>query len=175
MEATLGVFVDVQNIFLSVQMINGSGRINFNALLEYIRSIRPSYNIKLLNCYTCYDPNNDKQRSFMLALGHCGWRVVSKPLKKLPDGSIKANMDMEMAVDALCQAQHCDEIILVTGDGDFKALIDVLVSRGKKVTVIGPDKYTSPELILASHEFVGLGGISGLYDLSEFGKDNTQE
>jgi uncharacterized LabA/DUF88 family protein len=72
-----------------------------------------------------------KQR-FLIALALMGYRVITKSIKKLPDGSIKANMDMEMALEILDQAPFLDEIVIVSGDGDFVSLVNRLARMGKE-------------------------------------------
>jgi len=158
----VGVFMDVQNIYLTTQTLYGRGKINFKALRDYLLSDNNA--IVTLSAFSCYDPNNEKQRSFLTAVGLLGYRVVAKPLRELPDGSIKANMDLELATEILRQAPYLDEIVLISGDGDFKILVDLLCNMGKLVKVIGPDRVTSPELIQAAHQFVNLHSIEGILD-----------
>jgi uncharacterized LabA/DUF88 family protein len=110
------------------------------------------------------DPANESQTKFVMALALMDYRVVTKPIKKLPDGSIKANMDMEMALEILDQAPFLDEIVIASGDGDFVSLIDRLARMGKRVVVIGPDLFSSHELIQACHEFVNLSQIPGFLE-----------
>jgi len=100
----------------------------------------------------------------VMALALMGYRVVTKPIKRLADGNIKANMDMEMALEILEQAPSLDEIVIVSGDSDFVSLINRLARMGKKVVVIGPEQYSSPELIQACHEFITLSQIPGFLE-----------
>lgn len=158
----IGIFIDVQNIYLTTQSLYGRGKINFARLRDYFHE---EGTVVTLSAFTCYDPNNESQRSFLNLLGLLGFRVVSKPLRRLPDGSLKASMDLEIAIEVFGQKDHLDEIVLVTGDGDFKVLVDFLCAMGKRVRVVGPEKYTAPELIQASHEFVNLHRIDGILDL----------
>lgn len=158
----VSVFIDMQNVYLATQTVHGKGKINFTALRDYLQADKDS--AVTMSIFTCYDPNNDGQRSFLTALGLLGYRVISKPLRKLPDGTIKANMDLEIAVEILRQAPYLDEIVLVSGDGDFNILVDLLCNMGKVVKVIGPDKLTSPELIQAAHHFVNLTSIPGILE-----------
>ncbi|MDW7988043.1 MAG: NYN domain-containing protein, partial [candidate division WOR-3 bacterium] len=56
-----------------------------------------------------------------------------------------------------------EHIILVTGDGDFVALVDWLSKRGKRITVIGLGRgYTSVELIRASDEYYNIDEMEGV-------------
>ena len=157
----IGVFIDVQNVYLTTQAVFGQGRINFARLRDYFED---GESVVTLSAFTCYDPNNDAQRSFLNALGLLGYRVISKPIRKLPDGSTKANMDLDMAIEILSQSDHLDEVVLISGDGDFKSLVDFLTSRGRVVHVMGPEKLTSPELIQASHRFSNLHKVDGILD-----------
>jgi uncharacterized LabA/DUF88 family protein len=45
-------------------------------------------------------------------------------------------MDIELAVDAMELAEHIDEIVLFSGDGDFRSLVEALQRRGVRVTVV---------------------------------------
>lgn len=162
-----GIFIDAQNIYLTTQAIFGQGKINFAVLRDYLngKGFNGGDTVVTISVFTCYDPNSEGQRAFLNALGLLGYRVIAKPIRRLPDGTIKANMDLEMAIEILSQAPHLDEVVLITGDGDFKALVDYLCGMGKVVKVIGPDKLTSPELIQAAHQFINLHKIEGILDV----------
>ncbi len=45
-------------------------------------------------------------------------------------------MDIELAVDAMELAEHIDEMILFSGDGDFRSLVEAVQRRGVRVTVV---------------------------------------
>ncbi|MCS7252938.1 MAG: NYN domain-containing protein [Armatimonadota bacterium] len=158
----VGVFIDVQNLYLCIKSVFNQAKINYRALKEFLS--RNGAIVKM-TAFTCYDPDNRSQLDFIHALAIMGYRVVAKPLKRLPDGSVKASMDMEMAIEILSEAPHLDEIVIVTGDGDFAPLIDQLARMGKVVKVIGPDKLTSPELIRSCDAFINLTQIDGILDI----------
>lgn len=73
-------------------------------------------------------------------LAYNGYSVVTKPAKEFVDGSgrrkIKGNMDIELAVDAMEIAERVDHIVLFSGDGDFRALVEAIQRKGVKVTVV---------------------------------------
>ncbi|MDZ7270952.1 MAG: NYN domain-containing protein [candidate division KSB1 bacterium] len=164
----IGVFIDIQNIYMTTKTRFQQGKINFRVLRDYFSR---DHAITTFTAFTCFDPDNNRQRDFFNLLGLIGYRVVAKPIKRLPDGTAKASMDMEMAVEILTQAPRLDEIVLITGDGDFVALVNHLCAMGKVVTVVGPDQLTAPELIQACHEFINLHQIEGILDLEGRGGD----
>ena len=45
-------------------------------------------------------------------------------------------MDIELAVDGMELAEHVDEIVLFSGDGDFRRLVEAVQRREVRVTVI---------------------------------------
>jgi uncharacterized LabA/DUF88 family protein len=73
-------------------------------------------------------------------LGCNGYCVVTKPTKEFIDAAgrrkIKGNMDIELTVDAMQIANHVDQAVLFSGDGDFRVLVEALQRRGVRVTVI---------------------------------------
>lgn len=80
---------------------------------------------------------------------HHGYTVIDKQVKEYPSSTgegmfRKGNVDVEFAVTALTIADNVDHFVLMTGDGDFKSLVEALQMRGKRVTVISTTKSTQP-------------------------------
>src|SRR6187200_3370303 len=73
-------------------------------------------------------------------LSYNGFTVVTKATKEFVDASgrrkVKGNMDIELAVDAMELARQVDEMVLFSGDGDFRSLVEAVQRRGVRVTVI---------------------------------------
>jgi uncharacterized LabA/DUF88 family protein len=73
-------------------------------------------------------------------LDYNGFTVVTKPAKELIDAhghpKVKGNMDIELTVDAMVLADHVDEIVLFSGNGDFRSLVEAVQRRGVRVTVV---------------------------------------
>ncbi len=73
-------------------------------------------------------------------LDYNGYTVVTKATKEFVDAfgrrKIKGNMDIELAVDAMELAGRVDQVVLFSGDGDFRSLVAALQRRGVRVTVV---------------------------------------
>ena len=73
-------------------------------------------------------------------LDYNGFTVVTKATKEYIDATgrrkVKGNMDIERAVDAMELAEHLDEMVLFSGDGDFRPLVEAVQRRGVRVTVV---------------------------------------
>ena len=53
-------------------------------------------------------------------------------------------MDVEITVDVMEMLRYLDHIILVSGDGDFRRLIETAQRNGKRVTVLSTAKSDPP-------------------------------
>ena len=83
-------------------------------------------------------------------LDYNGFTVVTKPVKRFTDAQgqsrIKGNMDIEIAVDMLELAPHLDHMILFSGDGDFRRLVQAVQAKGVRVTVVSTTKTQPPQI-----------------------------
>jgi hypothetical protein len=91
-----------------------------------------------------------------------GFRVVQKELKTFYDGTRKANLDVEIAVDMLSLAGRYDTAVLVSGDEDFVYAINAVAYKGCRVEVAGFRSNTAPRLIDVADFFIDLGEIADL-------------
>jgi uncharacterized LabA/DUF88 family protein len=73
-------------------------------------------------------------------LDYNGFTVVTKATKEFFDANgrrkVKGSMDIELAVDAMELAEHVGQIVLFSGDGDFRPLVEAVQRRGVRVTVV---------------------------------------
>ncbi|WP_083514100.1 NYN domain-containing protein [Bradyrhizobium manausense] len=73
-------------------------------------------------------------------LDYNGYTVVTKATKEFIDASgrrkVQGDMDIELAVDAMELAEHMDQTLLFSGDGDFRSLVEAVQRRGVRVTVV---------------------------------------
>ncbi len=111
------------------------------------------------------DGQRRRSQSFHRFLNRNGYMVVRKPLKVFAGGAIKADLDLELAIDMLSLVDRCDKYILVSGDGDFVPLIKAVAQRGVRIQVLStqhPDAYgrcnfkAADELVDAADEFLEL-------------------
>jgi len=81
-------------------------------------------------------------------LDYNGFTMVTKPTKEFTDATgrrkLKGNMDVELTVDMLELAPHLDHVVLFSGDGDFRALIEAVQRKGKRVTVVSSVRSQPP-------------------------------
>jgi len=133
----IALFIDGANLFATAKTLGFD--IDYRRLLKEFQSrgtlLRAFY-------YTAVVEDSDFSsiRPLIDWLDYNGFIVVTKPTKEFIDATgrrkVKGNMDIELAVDALELAPHLDEMVLFSGDGDFRSLVEAVQRRGVHVTVV---------------------------------------
>jgi uncharacterized LabA/DUF88 family protein len=77
-----------------------------------------------------------QQQGFIRMLNRNGYQVVKRPVVVSADGSTKAHIGIDVAIDMLSLAEYCDRMVLVSGDGDFVPLVRAVAARGVRVQVV---------------------------------------
>ncbi len=131
------LFIDGANLYATAKSLQFD--IDYRRLLSYFRSrarlLRAIYYTALMD-----DAEYSPIRPLIDWLDYNGYMVVTKPAKEFTDSlgrrKIKGNMDIELAVDVMQLADQLDHIILFSGDGDFRSLVQAVQGRGRKVSVV---------------------------------------
>ncbi|HKP54690.1 MAG TPA: NYN domain-containing protein [Chloroflexia bacterium] len=158
MSHNVGVFVDVSNLFYSAK--SAGVEVNYCRLMEHAVAGR---DLIRASAYTGVDPENPNQRKFIDFLRANGYKVICKDIHKYEGGRIKANLDIEIAVDIMLLSENLDVVVLVSGDGDFVRLVEAVQMRGVRCEVIGFGISTSNELIEAADQFTEIGSMPGIF------------
>ncbi|HEX7177638.1 MAG TPA: NYN domain-containing protein [Pyrinomonadaceae bacterium] len=151
----MAVFIDGNNLFHAARFHNID--IDYNKLLRVLlgdgRLLRAFF-------YTGVDVGAERQQGFLLWMRRNGFRVIHKELKTFYDGTRKANLDVEIAVDMLSLAGRYDTAVLVSGDEDFVYAVNAVAYKGCRVEVAGFRSNTAPKLIDVADYFIDLGEIA---------------
>ncbi len=151
----LGVFVDVPNVLYGVEA--GEPPIDMGKLLAMLSDGR-----ELVRA-TAYAPVSDdpreavEQQKFVAPFVPHAYRIVTKPLKRFADGSVKGNFDVEMAIDLVTMSERLDVVAVVSGDSDFARAVEMVQSRGVRVEVVAFAGSTSVEMRALADHYVELG------------------
>ena len=142
----IAVFVDVQNIYYTT-------RDTFGRQFDYRKfwkQINDAGEIITANAYAIHR-GDDRQKRFQDALEHIGFKVRLKPYIQRSDGSAKGDWDVGITIDVMEAARYADNIILLTGDGDFDMLLDKVHNDYGVITeVYGVQALTARSLIDAA-------------------------
>src|SRR6201996_6887103 len=81
-------------------------------------------------------------------LDYNGFSVVTKPLKEFTDlqgrRRVQSNMDIELAIDGMEMADQVDHIVIFSGDGDFRRLVEAAQRKGRRVSVVSTIRSQPP-------------------------------
>lgn len=170
----LALFIDGANLYATTKTLGFD--IDYKRLLKEFKGrgnlVRAFYYTALIE-----DQEYSSIRPLIDWLDYNGYRVVTKPTKEFVDSAgrrkVKGNMDIELAIDALELAPYIDEMILFSGDGDFRSLVEAMQRRGVRVSVISTISTQPPmiadELRRQADEFVEIMQLA-----SRIGRDPTE-
>ncbi len=163
----VAIFIDGSNLFYAALQLGIE--IDYSKLLCSLTS-----GSRLLRSffYTGVDRTNEKQQGFLLWMRRNGYRVIAKDLVQLPDGSKKANLDVEIAVDMMALVGAYDTAVLVSGDGDLAYAVDAVSYRGARVEVVSLRSMTSDSLINVADRYIDLDQIKA--DIQKTTKNNGE-
>jgi uncharacterized LabA/DUF88 family protein len=133
----IAVFIDGANLYATAKTLGFD--LDYKRLLKEFQSrgvlLRAFYYTAIIE-----DQEYSSVRPLVDWLDYNGYTVVTKATKEFIDANgrrkIKGNMDVELAVDAMEVAAHIDEMVLFSGDGDFRRLVQAVQRRGIRVTVV---------------------------------------
>jgi uncharacterized LabA/DUF88 family protein len=143
----VALFIDGANLYQAARALGYD--------IDYKRMLRTfSSDCRFLRAYY-YTALLDEQeyspiRPLVDWLDYNGYTMVTKPLKEFTQATgrrkFKGNMDVEIAVDIMEVAQHVDHVVLISGDGDFRRLVEAVQRRGVKVSVVSTIR-TQPPMV----------------------------
>jgi uncharacterized LabA/DUF88 family protein len=163
----IALFIDGANLYATAKALGFD--IDYKRLLTMFRSkgqlVRALYYTALAE-----EQEYSSIRPLIDWLDYNGYTMVTKPTKEFTDATgrrkVKGNMDIELAVDAMQLAEKLDHIVLFSGDGDFRSLVEALQQKGRRVSVISTlqtqPAMVADELRRQADQFIDLADLESL-------------
>lgn len=161
----IALFIDGANLYATAKALGFD--IDYRRLLKEFSN--KGYLLRALY-YTALaeDQEYSSIRPLIDWLDYNGYKVVTKPTKEFYDSTgrrkVKGSMDIELAVDAMELAEHVDHIVLFSGDGDFRSLVEAVQRKGRKVSVVSTlqtqPAMVADELRRQADHFVDLASLA---------------
>jgi uncharacterized LabA/DUF88 family protein len=173
----IGLFIDGANLHAAARSLGFD--IDYKQLLNIFKKegklIRALYYTAILE-----DQKNSPIRSLVDWLDYNGYTMITKPAKEYIDPAghrkTKGNMDIEISIDAMEMCEQMDHIVLFSGDGDFRRLVEAIQRRGTRVTVISTVRSNPPlaadELRRQADVFIELEDLKEKIERSFRGRDD---
>lgn len=133
----IALFIDGANLYATSRTLGFD--IDYRRLLKEYQTkgylVRAFYYTAMIE-----DQEYSSIRPLIDWLDYNGYAVVTKPVKEFTDAmgrrKVKGNMDIELAIDAMELAPFINHMVLFSGDGDFRSLVQAMQRKGVRVTVI---------------------------------------
>jgi uncharacterized LabA/DUF88 family protein len=164
----IALFIDGSNLYAAARALNFD--IDYRKLLDEFRKrgilIRAYYYTALIE-----DQDYSPLRPLVDWLDYNGFTLVTKAAKRYTEHATgvvrtKGNMDIEIAVDMMELASKVDHMVLFSGDGDFRRLLEAVQAKGVRVTVVSTTKSQPPmvsdDLRRQADTFVELADLAGI-------------
>lgn len=160
------LFIDGSNLYATARALEFD--IDYKSLLKYFgeatQLLRATYYTALIE-----DQDYSPIKPLVDWLDYNGYSIVTKPAKEFTDSQgrrkTKGSMDIEMAVDMMELADKLDHIVLFSGDGDFRALVETLQRKGLRVSVVSTIKSQPPmisdDLRRQADQFIEITDLRG--------------
>lgn len=139
------LFIDGSNLYAAARVLGFD--IDYKKLLEVFSGhgqlIRAYYYTAVIE-----DQDYSPIRPLVDWLDYNGYTLITKPTKEFTDDTgkrkIKGDMDIELAVDMLELSEQLDHVILFSGDGDFRRLVEAVQRKTTRVTVVSTVRSKPP-------------------------------
>jgi uncharacterized LabA/DUF88 family protein len=136
-EERVVLFIDGANLYSTAKALGFD--IDYRRLLAHFRQrarlLRAIYYTALID-----DADYSPIRPLIDWLDYNGYSLVTKPAREFTDNlgrrKFKGNMDIELAVDVMRLADSIDHVVLFSGDGDFRSLVEAVQAKGRRVSVV---------------------------------------
>ena len=141
----IALFIDGANLYAAARALRFD--IDYKKLLEMFvakgRLVRAFYYTAVMD-----DQEYSPIRPLVDWLDYNGYTMVTKPTKEFVDAmgrrKVKGNMDIELAIDVMEMAPYVDHIVLFSGDGDFRRLVEAIQRKGVRVSVVSTIRSQPP-------------------------------
>jgi len=165
----IALFIDGSNLYAAARALGFD--IDYKRLLELFQSkghlVRAFYYTALVE-----DQEYSPIRPLVDWLDYNGYTMVTKPTKEFTDAmgrrKIKGNMDIELAIDVMEMTDRLDHIVLFSGDGDFRRLVEAVQRKGVRVSVVSTIRSQPPmvadELRRQADSFIELQDLAPLIE-----------
>jgi len=162
----IALFIDGANLYSATKSLGFD--IDYKRLLKEFQTrgyiLRAFYYTTLVE-----DTEYSSIRPLLDWLDYNGYSVVTKPAREFTDSQgrrrIRGNMDIELAVQAMETADHVDHVVIFSGDGDFRCLVEAIQRKGVRVSVVSSVSTTPPmisdDLRRQADAFIDLVDLQG--------------
>lgn len=147
-------FIDGQNLYKgTTSSAGGSWRVDLARFRQYLlRKYGVSKAFYYMGCWLSV------HRDLYGKMENAGFVAVFRQHSETMAAKKKGNVDVDIVFDvmlSLYRREDFDRIVLVSGDGDYKSMVDFLIGEGRLRKVLAPNRHRASSLYkqIGSHYF----------------------
>jgi uncharacterized LabA/DUF88 family protein len=138
-------YIDGQNLHLGTKGLeDGAWHIDLTKFRVYLRE---KYKVQRAYYYLGYIQEGQKIEQLYERIQNAGFILVFRQHNSAMVGTKKGNVDSDIIFNAmrrLYKREDFDKVVLVSGDGDYKMLVDFLIEENRFEKILFPNrKYRS--------------------------------
>lgn len=137
-------FIDGQNLYMGTTMADRPWRINLSRFRIYLQQ---KYNVK--EAYYFLGFTQDNQQDLYDAIQKAGFILQFREHSSVMLGKKKGNVDTDIVfsiMKKLYQREDFEKVVLVSGDGDYRMLVDFLIDEYRLKKILFPDQRRASSL-----------------------------
>ena len=142
-------YVDGQNLHMGTAKIEPSWQVDLSRLRVYLSQ---KYSVTKAYYYLGYVQEGSIIEKLYESIQSAGFILVFRQHNSAMIGKKKGNVDSDIifsVMKRLYKREDFDKIVLVSGDGDYKMLVDFLIEQEKFKKILFPNKKFSSSLYKA--------------------------
>lgn len=124
-------FIDAQNLHQSSK--HWGWKLDYDKLRNYLRT---EYNVQVAYLFMGFIPDNQEIYNNLQKKGYI---LVFKETSENME-IVKGNCDVELVLQAMIDYNNFDQAVIVSGDGDFSAMIRHFYQQNKLAALLVPNK-----------------------------------
>lgn len=131
-------FIDCQNLHLATTTADEPWKVDMKRLRVYLAE---KYRVDQAYCFLgAYD---DEQSEMYKAFQTYGYILMFREHSKALKGRKKGNVDVDIVFEImkeLLEDEPFDKVVLISGDGDYKRVVDYLIKINRFEKILLPNK-----------------------------------
>ncbi len=131
-------FIDGQNLYLGTTKSDKKWAVDLKRLRVYLNK---KYNVE--KAYYFLGCVNDEFQDLYDEIQETGFILKFREHNTVMLGKKKGNVDSDIiffVMEKLYKKENFDKVVLVSGDGDYKKLVDFLIAENKFKKILFPNK-----------------------------------
>jgi uncharacterized LabA/DUF88 family protein len=132
-------YIDGQNLYMGTTKRDLAWKVDLSKLRVYLEK---KYHVTKAYYYLGFVQNGDNFESLYEQIQSAGFILVFREHNSAMLGTKKGNVDSDIIfsiMKRLYRKEEFDKVVLVSGDGDYKTLVDFLIEENKLEKVLFPD------------------------------------